>query len=233
MRIAICDNNIEFSKYLKQKLYSYSNLKRYEFFVETFQNGEELLDSQNKYALIFIEYTLDGINGLETARELRRRNSKSIIIFLTAATHFIFEAFTIEACRFITKPLNEQTLIQTLNRLLEDKTYRPHLFINTGGEMQCVNTEEIIYLEADNKYCHIHLKNKTIHCKKTMAQALEALPKSNFQKIHRSFVVNLNQITKYNSDSIFLKNGTELHVTRTYYKNFEQNYIDFSCPIML
>lgn len=230
MRIAICDNDIKFSKILKQKLYSYSNLKKYEFFVETFHSGEELLDSHNNYSIVFIEYALGGINGLETAKKLRKRNNKSIIIFLTAATHFVFEAFCIEACRFITKPLNEITLTNTLDQLLADSF--PLLITNKDG-MLCINTEDIFYLEADNKYCYIHLKNKTLQCKKTMAQALEALPKSRFQKIHRSFVVNMNQIHKYNSDYVFLKNGTRLHVTRTYCKNFKQNYINYSCPIII
>ena len=230
MRIAICDKNIEFSNHLKRKLYSYSNLNRYEFLAETFQSGEELLNSQNKYAIIFIEYTLDGINGLETARELRRRNNKSIIIFLTACTHFIFEAFSIEACRFLTKPLDDAMLSNTLDQILPGNY---PLLINIGGEITYITTNEIIYLEANNKYCYIHLLNKTLQSKKTMAQVLEALPKSHFQKIHRSFVVNLNQISKYNSENVFLKNGTTLHVTRTYFKNFKQNYIDFSCPIIL
>lgn len=233
MRIAICDGDGEFSKELKRKLYAYSNINRYQFLVETFSSGEELLKSQNRYVLIFIEYKLNGINGLETARILRRRGNNCKIIFLTACTHFVFEAFQVEAHRFITKPLNDTTLINTLDETFKSITDNNPLFISVGNDTICLNTEEIFYLEADNKYCNIHLNSRTVQCKKTMARAFEALPKSRFQKINRAFVVNLNHVDKYNNDRVFLKNGEELHITRTYYKNFKQNYIDYSCPIIL
>ncbi len=233
MRIAICDKDGNFSNTLKQKLYSYSNKSKYEFYVETFKSGEELLKSKNKYILIFIEYTLPGINGFETAKELRRRSNFCKIIFLTAYTDFVFDAFTIEACRFLTKPLSNTMLVNTLNEVFASKACSDPLFVNIGGNTLCLNIEEIFYLEADNKYCYIHLKKETVLYKKTMARAFEVLPKSRFQKINRAFVVNLNYIDKYNSDSVFLKNGKELHITRTYYKNFKRNYIEFSCPVIL
>ena len=63
-----------------------------------------------------------------------------------------------------------------------------------------------------------------------MARVFEALPKIYFLKINRSFIVNLGFINKYNTESVFLKNGEDLHITRTYYKNFKENYILYSSP---
>jgi len=94
----------------------------------------------------------------------------------------------------------------------------------------CLNSEEIFYIEASNKHCLIHLKNEIILCKKTMARVSEVLPKIHFQKINRAFIINLNCIDKYNSDSVFLKNGENLHITRTYYKSFKQNYFEYLKP---
>jgi len=91
----------------------------------------------------------------------------------------------------------------------------------------------ILYLEANNKYCYIHLENETILCKKTMARVFDALPKIYFQKINRAFIVNLNAINKYNAQNVDLKNGETLHITRTYYKNFKQEYLNFFNPKIL
>lgn len=233
MRIAICDKDGEFSKSLKKKLYSYSNANRYEFVVETFKSGEELLKSKNKYILVFIEYKLSGMNGLETAKELRRRGNSCKIIFLTSCTHIVFDAFEVDAYRFLTKPLSEKFLLSTLNDIFTNNISGYPLFINTNSDTFCINTKEIFYLEANNKYCDIHLYDHTVHYKKTMARVYEVLPKPHFQKINRAFVVNLNQIDKYNYNTVFLKNGKELRITRTYYKKFKENYIDFSSPIIL
>ena len=230
MRIAICDKDAVFSKKLKHILYTYSNRHNFDFFVETFDSGEELLKSENKYLIIFIEYSLTGINGLETVKEMRKQNDNTKIIFLTNNTRFIFEAFRVNPYRFLTKPLNQAELIKTLDELFYDNNINYPLQITDGITTHCIDTNEITYLEADNKYCYVHLYDNVILCKKTMARVYEALPKIHFAKINRSFVVNLNCIDKYNNENVFLKNGVSLHMTRTYSKNFKNNYTDYLHP---
>ncbi len=230
MRIAICDKDDIFSKELKQVLYSYSNLYNLEFFIEIFDSGEKLLCSKNKYTLIFIEYTLSGINGLETVKEMRRKNDNTKIIFLTTNTTFVFEAFKVNTYRFFTKPYNKNQLYKTLTEFITNNNTHCPIWINSEESTICVNSEEIIYIEANNKHCLVHLKNEIILCKKTMARVFSALPQIHFEKINRAFVINLGYINKYNNDCVFLKNGERLHITRTYFKNFKQNYFEYSKP---
>ncbi len=227
MRIAICDKDNIFSIKLKQALYSYSNLHNLDFFIEVFNSGEKLLHSKNKYNLIFIEYTLSGINGLETVKEMRRQNNNTKIIFLTTNTKFIFEAFKVNTYRFLTKPLKKDILYKTLDDYFKESHSHYALLVNDGINTLCIYTDEIFYLEANNKYCFIHLENKTILCKKTMARVFEVLPKFYFQKINRAYIVNLNLINKYNSENVSLKNGKTLRITRTNLKIFKQKYTDF------
>lgn len=224
MRIAICDKDSAFSIKLKQILYSYSNLHNLDFFIETFDSGEKLLNSQNRYTLIFIEYTLTGINGLETVKQMRRQNDNTKIIFLTTNTEFILEAFKVDTYRFLTKPLKKDTLYDALDDYFIRNNSNCVLLVNDGINNLCLYADEIFYLEANNKHCFIHLENTTVLYKKTMARVFEALPKFYFQKINRAYIVNLNLINKYNSENIYLKNGKSLRITRTYSKNFKQKY---------
>jgi DNA-binding LytR/AlgR family response regulator len=226
MKIAICDTDTALSCKLKHILYEYSNNYKLDFFVETFNSGEQLLSSQNNFLLIFIEYTLDGINGLETAKEIYSRNRSTKIIFLTNDTKFIFDAFHINAYCFIKKPLHENEIKISLNRLFFSTHINYPIQINDGDMTHCVDTDEIIYLEADNKYCRIHLKDNIITSKKTMARIYAALPKTYFQKINRAFIVNYKFVNKYNTENVFLKNGEGLHITRTYYKDFKHFMIN-------
>ncbi len=230
MRIAICDANNQNSLKLKHKLYLYSNEFKLDFVIDTFSKGEELLKSNRKYEIIFIEYYLSGINGLETAKLLRKSNIQSKIIFISQNTNFILETFCVSPFRFLTKPLNDKKLYQTLEDYFTETTTHRTLWINNGINTFCIYTDEIFYLEADNKYCYIHLKDITIPCKKTMARVYAALPKLHFQKINRAFIVNLDVINKYNSENVSLKNGEQLHITRTYFKTFKQNYLEYSLP---
>ena len=230
MRIAICDGNTAYVKKLKDFLYRYSNSNKMEFIVEEFSSGEELLKCKNKYCLIFIEYSLLGINGLETAKQLRAYGCESDIIFLSHTTDFIFESFKVSPYRFLTKPLNAQILFETLNDFFVSYSENYPLWITNYVTTYCINTADIFYLEADNKHCFIHLKNEVIPCNKTMARVFSTLPQKYFKKINRAFIVNLNCITGYDNEYVFLKNGEKIHITRKYYKEFKQKYFEFSNP---
>lgn len=228
MRVAICDKDQTFAYKLKHLIYNFANNRRLDILIETFSSGEDLLSCEKEFGLIFIEYSLPGINGLDTAKELRRRKNDTKIIFVAAYTQFVFEAFEVDAYRFLTKPLSEIALNETLDDFFITQYENSYLLVNDGIDTFSINPDRIIFLEANNKHCYIHLDDKTIYCKKTMARAFENLPKSHFQKINRAFVINLNHIYKYNSDCVFLKNGKKLHITRTYFKPFKDNYIEYS-----
>ena len=229
MRIAIYDSDVIFSQNLKLVLYKYSNLYKYEFLIDVFEKSDALLSSKNDYFLIFMEYSLNKNECLITAKELRRRNSNLIIVFLTSSSKINLQAFDINPHSFMTKPLFENNIFSALDEIFSNSP--DHLLcINSGIETICLNTNEIFYLEANNKNCIIHLESKTIDCKKTMAKAVDALPKTHFQKINRAFIVNINQINQYNNDYVSLKNGKKLHITRTYFKDFKQNYNNHLCP---
>lgn len=230
MRIAICDADNAFTEYLKHKIYFYSNKYKLDVVVDIFISGEDLLECGQRYSLIFMEYYLSGINGLETAKFLRKSNTHSKIIFTSQNTDFVFEAFSVSPYRFLKKPINESALYKTLDDYFNETNTHYTLWINDGINTLCINTNEIVYLEANNKYCFIHLDNKTILCKKTMARVFEFLPKLHFQKINRAFIVNFDAIKKYNSENVALKNGETLRITRTYFKNFKQNYREYLLP---
>ncbi|MBR6533462.1 MAG: response regulator transcription factor [Clostridia bacterium] len=230
MHIAICDTDTAFTQYLKHKIYFYSNRYKLDLVIDIFISGEDLLESGQKYSLIFLEYSLLGINGLETAKHLRKSNINSKIIFISQNTDFIFEVFSVSPFRFLKKPISEAALYETLNDYFSENNTHHTLWINDGINTFCINTNEIVYLEANNKYCFIHLKNNTILCKKTMARVFEGLPKLHFQKINRAFIVNFDAINKYNSENVALKNGETLRITRTYFKNFKRTYREYSLP---
>lgn len=230
MRIAICDSDIDQRKGLKKQLYRYSNSNKTEFIVEEFSSGEELLKSKNKYCLVFTEYTLSGNNGLETAVKLRKKDTETCIVFVSENTDFIFDSFKVSPFRFLIKPLDINTLFKTLDDFFV--TYSEHypLWITNQINTYCLNTSEIFYLEANNKHSFIHLSNEVIPCNKTMARVFSTLPKNCFKKINRAFVVNLNCISKFNNEYVFLKNGESIHISRKYYKSFKEEYLHFANP---
>ena len=119
MRMAVCDDEKPFREEIRAAVYTYSDLHRLEIVLDQFERGEDLLRSENEYEIIFLDYKMEGINGLETAKNLRERNIDSTIIFLTSFPRFVYEAFEVDTFRFFKKPLNEIELYKALDDYFE------------------------------------------------------------------------------------------------------------------
>ena len=228
MRIALCDGNAASLKNTKKIIYEYANLRGIELLAEEYCSGSKLLENAEEYTLIILDYKLRDINGLETARRLRKKNPACAIIFLSAYTGFILDSFEVAPYRFLLKPLNRDILFAALDDFFKGNSETRPLWVKDGVDTFCLNTGEIIYLEADNKNCYISLRDKKIRCHKTMARVYGALPKRNFGRINRAYVVNFNYISSYSSENVILRNGERLHVGRSYFKSFREEYKSFS-----
>lgn len=230
MRIAICDTDKNFVLKIKNTIYNYANSNRLDIVVDCYISGERLLENKQNYNLIFLEYKLSGINGLETAKIIKSHKPNTAIIFMSNDTSFVFEAFKVSPFRFLKKPLKYSQLTEALDSYFKKIGKDFPLWIKSYDHTFCLSTEEVLFLEADNKHCFVHLKNERLKCNKTMARVYEVLPKNHFSKINRAFVVNLDYITGYSHEELTLKNGISLPISRNFQKSFKEDYRRFCCP---
>lgn len=231
MRIALCDADRVSLKNTKNLLYEYANKHRIDFLIDEFYSGVTLLSSNERYEIVFIEYNIEGLNGLETSKILRQKNRNSAIIFFSSYVGFILESFKVSPFRFLVKPISSNLLFSTMDEFFEKQGNDYPLWIkDQDNNTFCLNTADIFYLEADNKHCFVNLKNNQYSCRKTMAKVFEVLPKTHFYKINRAYVVNLNCISVYNNDYIILTNGCKLHISRSYLQSFKKEYRNFLNP---
>ena len=233
MRIAICDIDKNFLTKIKNQIYKYAEFHRFEIVADCFLSGESVLKNPYAYNLIFLGYGLAGINGFETAMRLREKNINTTIVFISDFVDLVYDAFKVNAFRFLQKNNCEELLFTVLDDYFKKIGKECPLWVKSGQDIICLNTDEIYYLEADNKHCFIHLKDDTIACNHTMAKVYGTLPKNCFSKTNRAFVVNLNHISRYNNESITLKNNKVIYPSRKYYKTFKEDYRRFLRPYEL
>ncbi len=231
MRIAICDRDEMLLKTIKNSIYTYAAKRRLDIVVDCYKNGDDLLRSKLKYALIFLGYFLIGDNGLFIAEKIRNSNNFSSIIFVSQNTDFVFEAFSVNPFRFLVPPIKEEEFEGVLDEFFRKFGNDYPIWIKNREETVCLNTGEIYYLEANNKHSIVHTKKYAFDCNKTMARVYEVLPKGYFVKINRAYIVNLNCVFSYNSDEVQLKNGVRLHIGRRFFKTFKDEYRLFQNPI--
>ena len=84
LKAAICDDEKVFHKELSAAIHKYTQMRNIEIYSDFYENGESLLHSEKEYDIIFLDYQMEGINGIETAEKLRGANNDSVIIFISA-----------------------------------------------------------------------------------------------------------------------------------------------------
>jgi DNA-binding LytR/AlgR family response regulator len=244
LRFAACDDDRVFCDFLKDKIYDYANLHKLDLVVEVYLSGHELLKSDSKYDIVFMDYIMDGLDGLQTARELREADDGCTIIFTTSSLDAGPESMEIGSFRYLVKPLKDEALQKALDAYfsLRRDRYPVMLRIRTedenGKEIAPKETypvppREIVYIEGYNKYAKIHLRDKRVLvCILTMKAVLAMLPKDDFCRVGKGYAVNLMHISNRSHEYIHFKNGESVPVSRFYYKSFIAEYMRYTMAEM-
>lgn len=234
MRIAICDDEKEIRELLAEKsakLYPKAD-------ISLWQSGEELLAAKEKPDILLLDIQMQGKDGMETARELRKRDQAVIIIFVTALDDFVFQAFDVGAFHYLVKPFDDGKFAEVLRgavRQLEDRERMadngsrgeaPDLVITTGGEHITVNISDIIYAEVFDRKIILHTIDEDIEYYGKMKE-LEAKAGAEFYRTHRSFLVNFGFVRKYNASTVWLEKG-QAPIAKQNYGAFVKAYLRYN-----
>ncbi len=187
--------------------------------------------------LIFLDIQMPKITGFEM---LELIENKPKVIFTTAFDEYALKAFDQNAIDYLLKPFSQERfdkamqkclanndkilpvnnlepLLNTSNNELETRVVVKH-----QGNIKIIQTVDILYLEAYDDYVKIHTGENVFVKKKTMSYFEQAFNPKQFVRVHRSFIVQINQINKMEpSDKetmvAILKNGTKIPLSKTGY----------------
>ena len=175
---------------------------------------------------------------METAKELRRKNKKVIIIFVTALNDFVFQAFDVGAFHYLVKPFDDRKFAEVLQNAVKQyedrkklesvgrKSEMPSLMITAGGEHITVNLEDIVYAEVFDRKVILHTMDADIEYYGKMRE-LEEKAGDKFYRTHRSFLVNFGYIRKYDATTVYLKKGQALKA-KLNYQGFVKSYLRYN-----
>jgi two-component system, LytTR family, response regulator len=195
---------------------------------------------QHKPNFVFLDVQLNGELGIDIANYLTKEELNFEIIFTTAYGGFALEAFALSAVDYVLKPIKEERLIESVNRVLKkhqvsleqlkilqevstsDKIEK--IVLSMNEKKIVVNVADILFLKADNVYTEFYLKNATKHVvSKPLKEYDLLLSQINFYKPHRSYIININAIKSYlkSSSEIEMINNQKVSVSRDKKKEFE------------
>ena len=200
--------------------------------------------AQHKPDLIFLDIQMPKINGFEMLELLDTAPS---VIFTTAFDEYAIKAFETNAIDYLLKPFSKKrfdssvekwmskavnSTVDTTNiTRLENTPKQPdeknRIVVKNGSDIRIVPVTELFYIEAYDDYVKLFTKDSYFLKKKTMNYYEEVLDSSQFFRTHRSFIINLQQLTKIeplekNTYIALLKNGKKIPLSRTSYSKLKE-----------
>ncbi len=195
---------------------------------------------QHKPDLIFLDIQMPKINGFEMLELLDATPS---VIFTTAFDEYAIKAFEANAIDYLLKPFSKErfdlavekwktkkigntTSEKNMDQLLENTSKQPdeknRIVVKNGSDIRIVPTNDLIYIEAYDDYVKIFTKDTYYLKKKTMNYYEQVLDDSKFFRTHRSYIINLNELTRIeplekNTYVVLLKNGKKVPLSRSGY----------------
>ncbi len=185
---------------------------------------------KNPVDLIFLDIKMPELLGTDFIKTLK---NPPAVIFTTAYRKFAIEGFELDAVDYLLKPISFERFLKAVNKVMEmplsannvasspvtselpATTAADSIYFRSDRKMVKVSMDDILYVESLKDYIKVVTKYKTIITKHAISSLEENLPKNNFLRIHRSFIVALNKIDSYSSELVEV-GKKELPISRMY-----------------
>ncbi|MBX4262824.1 LytTR family DNA-binding domain-containing protein [Clostridium estertheticum] len=222
MKIAVCDDESVFTNQISSYLEKYYH--SLDVLIETFQSGEEFLKRfivhPDHYDLIFLDIEMGGIDGVSTARQIRKCNRQVLIIFLTSHLEFAVDGYEVDAFRFLPKPIQEVKLLRTLTDIQTELDRNKKLLISKGDREILLRYQDIVFLKAQNINVLIRTKQDSYVIRKTLNALENEIEGPVFFSPHRSYVINLSYVADYDKKAITMETGERIALSRNKVSEF-------------
>lgn len=180
--------------------------------------------------LLFLDINMPQLLGTDFIRTLK---TPPKVIFTTAYRKYAVEGFELDAVDYLLKPISFERFLKAINKVMQTNLppadIQPHaneviqpsnsfLYFRVDRKMVKVFFNEILFIEALKDYIKIVTNSKVIVTKFVLSTIEELLPAKQFIRIHKSFIVNVQKIESYDTDSIQISKY-ELPIGRMYKLN--------------
>lgn len=217
LNLVICDDERTLRNDLRKVLETELELCGETFKIAEFDCGESLVRALNDsvFDIIFLDIEMKDLDGVATAREIRKRTSAPEIIFVTSYPDFVFQGYEVQALNYILKPYQKEKIISVLHTALErlGRDSEKYYMVESRGQTLRLPLSRIKYFFSDRRSVNAVTAEETHTFYGKLSELETELPE-NFVQIHNRYLVNLKYVQSIQGNSVQMA-GEELPVSRS------------------
>lgn len=222
MHVAVCDDEDIFREYLKKLLLEYSFKTDEEMIITEYSCGEALLDAYSQGGMaedvIFLDIRMNGMDGMEAAKLLRGQGCGCLIVFLTSLEEYARRGYEVKAFRYLLKDQAESDLGPVLDACRMELAGEDYFCFSYERCSYSVPKREILYFESKKRLVLLHAAKEEHRFYQKLDDLELQLSGEGFLRCHKSFLVQERHIKSWRENALWLADGTELPISRTYEK---------------
>ena len=210
-RIGIAEDDPSFQKTISEYIERYKKETNIDIQASFFQDGNELVFKYEPiYDVLLLDIEMPKMNGMDAAREIRKRDQRVLIIFITNMAQYAINGYEVGALDFVLKPIKYFSFSMKLEKALKS-----------------VSSDEIVYVEIRDHWLHIFTVDEEYQLLSTLKEFAAKLADYHFICCSSSFCINMKYVTDFQKDIITLNDKTELKVSRSKKKEVKQALLDY------
>lgn len=234
IKIAICDDEKYHLNLLENMLKNILNKNNLEANIFKFSSSYEFLEFQKNsfiaFDLILLDILMDGLNGLDLAKEIRNLDLEVKILFISTSKDYILDGYDVHAYNYLLKPVSYFKLEYVILDFIDNfNNLKNNLFtVKNKQSIFRINLDNIIFFESKLRKINIVFSNYSeISFYDKLDNIEDALISKNFIRCHKSYLVNLNYIKKIENSKIITLNNNIIPISRSYLKKTKDIFFEY------
>ena len=235
IKIAFCDDDISELNELRLLLDQYRVEHNLEIQYTAFHSPLDLMseiERGTRFDILLLDILMPGLNGIDTAAEIRTRDENIKIIFLTSSSEFAVQSYTVNAYFYQLKPIWKESFFRLMDSVLSvcETEQSRSLILRCKSGITRITPRQLEYCEVIHRTLLIHLTSgKVLESIGSLDDLNRQLaPYGSFMRTHRSYLVNLEHVQNLSYRAITMTSQAEIPIPRGKYNDIKTAFLDYA-----
>lgn len=223
--VSIVDSNGKDVHQLHSVLEDYFNRINTSYVEQVFKTGVEFIQSAQNSDIVFMDMQLDKLDGLETARIMRKLGSQAQLIYTAKSAERAICGYEVDALDFLLKPVSANAVSFALDKAMKrlESATSTSLALKLPNGMASISSNDITYVEVFDHNLVFHTVRGEFNVRGRLSKVYEMLDPERFILCNRSFLVNLRYVSGIWSDHVLVGN-TKITVSKSHRKEIVSRF---------